>query len=130
MNDVETRAQLLRHWLDLEDLEMSHEIYHEDVIVEFPQSGELFNGRANLQAMREAYPAKVAITVRQSRGTGNLWITETIVTYDGQKQVNGISIMEFRDGKVARETIYFGDPFEAPAWRKPYTEQIERTPRS
>jgi hypothetical protein len=28
-----------------------------------------------------------------------------------------------RDGKIARETDYFGEPFEPPAWREPWFER-------
>ena len=102
---------------------MVHEIYHDDVVVEFPQSGERFLGRANLRGMREAYPAKVSAAIQQSRGGGDLWVTELVLTYDEKKQVNAVSIMEFRDGKVSRETLYFGDPWEPPAWRAQWVEQ-------
>ena len=62
---VEKRAALKRHWSDIENQDVVHKIYHDDVVVEFPQSGERFLGRANLRAMREAYPDKVSATVRQ-----------------------------------------------------------------
>jgi hypothetical protein len=123
MKDRETRGALERHWSDIEDQDVVHEIYHDDVVVEFPQSGERFLGRANLRAMREAYPAKVSAAIRQSRGYGDLWVTELVLTYDGKKQVNAVSIMEFRAGKVARETLYFGDPWDPPAWRAQWVER-------
>jgi hypothetical protein len=53
MTDEEIRAALERHWSDIENQEVVHEIYHEDVVVEFPQGGERIVGRANLRAMRE-----------------------------------------------------------------------------
>lgn len=34
-----------------------------------------------------------------------------MLTYDGQSSY-AVSIMKFKDGKVARETQYFGDAFE------------------
>jgi hypothetical protein len=43
------------------------------------------------------------------------WITELVITYDARPSYT-VSIMEFRDGKVARETQYFGDPFEPGAF--------------
>ena len=125
MKDREIRTALERHWSDIENQDVVHEIYHADVVMEFPQSGERFLGRANLRAMREAYPAKVSATIRQSRGGGELWITELVLTYDGKKQVNAVSIMEFRAGKVARETLYFGDPWEPPAWRAQWVERTK-----
>ena len=122
MRDREIRAALERHWSDIEDQAVVHKIYHDDVVVEFPQSGERIRGRANLRALREAYPAKLTATIRQSRGGGDLWVTELVITYDGKKRVNAVSIMEFRGGKVGHETIYFGDPWEPPAWRAQWVE--------
>jgi hypothetical protein len=31
--------------------------------------------------------------------------------------------MKVRNGKVAHETQYFADPFDAPAWRKQWAQQ-------
>ena len=123
--DREIREALERHWSDIENQDVTHEIYHDDVVVEFPQSGERFLGRANLRAMREAYPARVSATIRRISGRGDLWVTEYVITYDGKKQVNTVSIMEFRGRKVARETLYFGDPFEPPKWRAQWVEQTK-----
>jgi hypothetical protein len=44
-----------------------------------------------------------------------------VITYDGQP-VHTVSIMEFREDKVVRETLYFADPFEAPEWRAEWIE--------
>ena len=41
---------------------------------------------------------------------------------------DGVSIMEFRDGKVVHETQYFADPFEAPAWRSQWV-QVQPMPK-
>ena len=38
--------------------------------------------------------------------------------------VTVIGIMEFRDGKVFRERIYFGEPWEPPAWRAQWVERM------
>lgn len=126
MGDQETRKSLERHWsTTTPDDPMRYEIYHDDVVVEFPQSGERFRGLADLRAFRTAYPARVTFTIRRHLGGGELWVTELVVTYDGKKSVNAVSIMEFRAGKVARETLYFGDPFEPPAWRAQWVERTE-----
>jgi hypothetical protein len=127
MRDREIRAALERHWSDIEDQDRVHEIYHDDVLVEFPQSGERFLGVANIRGMREAYPAKVAATIKRSRGGGDLWVTEYVITYNGEKSLNVVSIMEFRGDKVARETLYFGDPWEPPAWRARWVEQTKQS---
>jgi SnoaL-like protein len=106
------------------DIDRSHKIYHDDVIVEFPQSGERISSKHNIYELRAHYPAKLSFKVLRVRGEGNLWISEIVITYDG-RPVNAVSIMEFRDGKVARETYYFGDPFEPPEWRSQWVERVK-----
>jgi hypothetical protein len=124
MTDTEIRAALVRHWSDIADLETSHEIYHDDAVLEFPQGGERLVGLANIRAMREAYPAEVVIAIERMRGAGALWVTETLITYNREKTMNAVNIMELRDGKVARETIYFGEPWQPPAWRAQWVERM------
>jgi hypothetical protein len=71
-----------------------------------------------------ARPSKKRFTVRRIIGGGDLWITELILTYDG-KPSHTVSMMEFRDDKVARETQYFADPFVAPTWRAQWVERMD-----
>jgi hypothetical protein len=120
MEEGEIRVLLERHWADIEDQAVVHEIYHEDVELDFPQSGERIVGVANLRAMREAYPGRLTFSIQRMRGRGDLWVTEGIITYDG-RPMRTVTIMEFREGKVGRETIYFGEPWEPPAWRAQWT---------
>jgi hypothetical protein len=39
-------------------------------------------------------------------------------------------IVEFRDGKIWRDTRYYAEPFEAPEWRAQWVEQMEESPAS
>jgi hypothetical protein len=114
-----------RHWAasDANDFEAEHEIYHDDAVLEYPQSGERIHGRRNIQASRFAQPNKKRFMVRRVVGAANLWVTELVLTYDGLPSYT-VSIMEFRDRKVARETQYFGDPFEPGASRAQWVERI------
>ena len=123
--DQSIRAALDRHWAasDASDFEAEHEIYHDDAVLEYPQSGERICGRHNIQASRIAQPNKKRFMVRRVLGAADLWVTEFVLTYDGLPSYT-VSIMEFRDGKVARETQYFGDPFEPGASRAQWVEQI------
>src|SRR5277367_4303020 len=57
--------------------------------------------------------------------SGDLWVIEYVIFYD-ERPVPTVSIMEFRDGKVARETQYYADPFEAPAWRARWRDETKR----
>ena len=124
MDDQEIRSALERHWSDINDQAVVHEIYHEDVVLEFPQGGERLLGLVNVRGMRESYPAHLTAAIQRMRGGGDLWVTELLLTYDGQRPTHAVNIMEFRDGKVAHETIYFGEPWEAPAWRSQWAEAI------
>jgi hypothetical protein len=125
MEDREIRTALDRHWTasDASDFEVEHEIYREDAVLEYPQSGERIRGRHNIQASRTAQPNKKRFTVRRILGASNLWVTEFVLTYDGQPSYT-VSIMEFKDGKVARETQYFGDAFEPGPSRAQWVERM------
>ena len=119
------RMTLDQHWAASAagDQMAEHDIYHDDAICEYPQSGEIIHGRHNLQALRSHHPGKPSgFTVRRIVGNGNLWVTEYVITY-ADKPMHTVSIMEFRDGKVAHEVQYFADPFAAPAWRAQWVER-------
>ncbi len=113
MDDRTVRAALERHWVasDTNDFKVEHEIYSEDAVLDYPQSGERIRGRRNIRESRCLQPNKKRFTVQRIIGSGDLWVTEFILTYDGRPSYT-VSIMEFRDGKVANETQYFADPFE------------------
>ncbi|MFL6428188.1 MAG: nuclear transport factor 2 family protein [Acidobacteriaceae bacterium] len=123
--EEQIREALNAHWQasDANDFEAEHRIYHEDAVLDYPQSGERTSGRYNIQNQRASQPSNKRFTVRRIIGSGDLWVTEFILTYDGKPSYT-VSIMEFRGDKVARETQYFADPFEAPAWRSQWVEQI------
>jgi hypothetical protein len=74
--------------------------------------------------LRAHYPAKLTFEILRVRGEGSLWITELIITYDG-RPVYVVTVMEFRDGKVAHETHYYADPFEPPKWRSQWVKIIK-----
>lgn len=113
MGDEEIRAALDHHWAasDANDFDAEHRIYRDDAVLEYPQSGERIRGRSNIRASRAAQPNLKRFEVRRIVGSGDLWITEYVLSYDGRPTYT-VSIMEFVEGKVARETQYFGDPFE------------------
>ena len=126
VRDQEIRAALDQHWAasDANDFETEHLIYHEDAVLEYPQSGERTRSRSNIQNQRASQPNKKRFTVRRIIGSGDLWVTEFILTYDAKPSYT-VSIMEFRGDKVARETQYFADPFVAPASRAQWVERMD-----
>jgi len=125
MVDNEIRRALDLHWAasDASDFELEHQIYHEDAVLEYPQSGERIRGRLNIQASRTAQPNEKRFAVQRILGAGSLWVTEYVLVYDGEPSYT-VSIMEFVDGKVTRETQYFSDPFEPGPSRVQWAEQM------
>jgi SnoaL-like domain len=126
MSDDDTRAALQRHWAasDANDFATEHQIYRADAVLDYPQSGERIRGRANIQASRTAQPNLKRFTVRRMLGGGDLWISELVMTYDGQPSYV-VSIMEFDGGQVVHETQYFGDPFEPGPSRAQWVERMD-----
>jgi hypothetical protein len=113
MDENEIREALDRHWAasDANDFDVEHDIYREDALLEYPQSGERIRGRRNIQASRVAQPSSKRFSVQRIVGAGDLWVTAFVPTYDGRPSYT-VSIMEFLGGRVARETQYFAAPFE------------------
>jgi len=126
VRDQDIRAALDLHWAasDNNDFETEHLIYHEDAVLEYPQSGERTRGRSNIQNQRANQPSNKRFSIRRIIGSGDFWVTEFILTYDSKPSYT-VSIMEFRGDKVARETQYFADPFVAPAFRAQWVERMD-----
>lgn len=94
-----------------------------DAILDYPQSGERFRGRAKISAQRGGHPADRHFTVHRIAGSGALWVSECVITYDGVPSYS-VSMMEFADGQVVHETQYFADAFGAPEWRTALAEPM------
>jgi SnoaL-like domain len=125
MADSDIRAALERHWAasDANDFDVEHQIYRQDAVLEYPQSGERIRGRDGIQASRMAQPNYKRFSVRRIIGAADLWVTEFILTYDGKPSYT-VSIMEFKDEQVIRETQYFGDPFPPGPSRSQWVERM------
>src|SRR5437762_12264190 len=75
MDDRTVRVALERHWdaSDASDFKVEHEIYRDDAVLDYPQSGERIRGRHNIQESRFVQPNKKRFTVRRIIGSGDLW---------------------------------------------------------
>ena len=124
--DQKIRAALDQHWAasDSNDFETEHRIYHDDAVLDYPQSGERTRGRANILKQRSIQPNQKRFAIQRIVGSGDLWVTEFILTYDNKPSYT-VSIMEFTGDQVAHETQYFADPFPAPAFRAYLVERID-----
>ena len=117
MQEEQIREALNKHWQASAagDANAEHDIYDEDAICDYPQSGERILGRRNLQALRSHHPGKPAgFNVKRILGKGDLWITEYTITYQGRPAYT-VSIMEFRNGPSGsrRSSYIFFPVFDA-----------------
>jgi hypothetical protein len=118
--DDDTRRLVVERQMQLvaeHDSAGSHALYHDDAVLEFPQSGERFEGVANFREWRAQYPGMVEFRIRRISGSGDVWVREVSVSYDGGPWMLGVAVLEFRGDRVARERIYVTEPWEAPEWR-------------
>jgi hypothetical protein len=125
MDDEARRAKTrqLVEALNTRDLDWFDTLYHDDVVIHWPQSGEVIRGKHNIRALREAYPTPPTATLGRIIGSGDLWATEMDFDYDGDR-FHVMVIHQWRDGLVRRETSYYAAPFPAPAWRAKWVEPV------
>jgi hypothetical protein len=113
------------------DVDYADEIYHDDAVLEFPQSGERFEGAAIFTEWRRQYPAdvdKMRFRVRRVTVRADLAVVEISATYDGISWLQGVQLLDFRGDKVARERIYVAEAWEAPEWRAPWRADTPADP--
>lgn len=115
MDEATVKAMLEQHFTS-SDPDLGHEMYHDDAVLEFPQSGERFVGVANLREWRSNYPASTTVEFREIRGREDFWVAEISISY-GEGWNFGVSILEFRGDKIARESIYVTERWDPPEWR-------------
>ena len=101
----------------------------DDFVQEWPQSGERIVGLEAFRKINQGYEAATGtspkMAVRRITGSGDLYVVEGTIDYGDGVPVSYVGIAEFRDGKVAKVTEYFANPFEAPAWRAGMVERME-----
>jgi hypothetical protein len=125
MDDAAIRRALVRQFDKGRDLDETHELYHEDAILEFPQSGERYVGKASFLTWRKAYPASVDYRIRRITGHAELWVIELLVSYNGSPPMFGVSIVQFRDDKIARESIYATEGFAPSGARREWSTPFD-----
>lgn len=100
----------------------------DDFVEEWPQSGERLT-KANSARLTSSYPEMSGTTptfsYKRMLGGGDVFVVEGTIDYGDGVPVSYVGIGEIRDGKVARMTEYFANPFEAPAWRADFVERMD-----
>ena len=111
---------------------LAQEYATDDFVQEWPQSGERLS-KANAIRLSESYPemsgTSPKFTYKGMRGGGDIFVIEGTIDYGDGVPVSYVGIGQLRDGKVAKMTEYFANPFEAPAWRADFVERMEPAAR-
>jgi len=122
----------IRHHLDAlqrGDAAELAEVLADDFVQEWPQSGERLRGAQACVAVARAYPGGVPVMeVRRVTGEGDHWAVQGLMHYADGSDYHVATILEFADGKLHRQTDYFGPPFPAPEWRASMVERYEAAP--
>ena len=130
MLDRETMLRdLRRHWeYGGHDQDVAHEIYAPHAVLEFPQSGERFEGVENFREWRRRYPARLAFHTRRITHRDDLVVVENLISYDGAPWMVTVNLLEFRGERVAHERIYIMDGWEPAEWRMPWRAETPADP--
>jgi len=102
-------------------IEVMDELFHDDATMDWPQSRERVRGAANRRAIYGAFPQLPMITPRRMLSAGDVVIAEATLDYAGTK-FETVFIFELSDGKIRKETAYWSEAFDAPAWRAEWVE--------
>lgn len=106
------------------DLEAFDRVFTDDVVMEWPQSGERIRGNANRREIYARFPSLPKVTPRRVSGAGDVWTLEASLDYGDGDPYLGVFVFTVRDGKIAREIAYWSKPFPAPDWRAPWVERM------
>jgi hypothetical protein len=125
------------------DLEALARLRHPEWVVDWPQTGERVRGSQAFSSVAQMYPGGTpkstvrrivgsedrwtitpANTVVRLGGEGEAWWGEWVMTYPDGTDWLCVDLLELRDGKVYRETVYWAPPLPAPEWRAQFVERI------
>ena len=107
-------------------MKLAQEWSTDDFVEEWPQSGERLTKEAALrlsESYEEMSGTSPNFTYKRMLGGGDVFVVEGTIDYGDGVPVSYVGVGELRDGKIARMTDYFANPFEAPAWRAPFVEK-------
>jgi ketosteroid isomerase-like protein len=125
---VANRSLVAELWeaFEARDWERAQGLLDEDVVVEWPHSGERFVGAANFIEMNRRHPApNWHIRVQRILVEGDQAVSEVWVPTDAQPAFV-TSFFELRDGRIARITEYWLDcEPEVAEWRADLRERFE-----
>ena len=126
MSEAKNRATIdaLVAAMNDRDLSALNRVFTEDVVMEWPQSGERINGGDNRRAIYSRFPTLPTFTPRRVTGSGDVWVLEAGLDYGDGNPYQCVFLFQMRDGLIAKEIAYWAQPFPAPEWRAPWVERV------
>ncbi|MEV4951125.1 nuclear transport factor 2 family protein [Paenarthrobacter nitroguajacolicus] len=124
VNEQDANEKIVKRLIDCindRHIEVMDELFHDDAVMHWPQSGEVVRGAGNRRGIYNAFPQLPTITPRRLLSGGNLVVAEALLDYGGPAYET-VFIFEFRDGRIAKETAYWSEAFQAPEWRSQWVE--------
>ena len=126
MSDAKNRATIeaLVAAINGRDLAALDKVFTEDVVLEWPQSGERVRGGQKRREVYSRFPSLPKVTLRRMTGNGDVWVLEANLDYGEGEPYQCVFVFEMRDGLIAKEIAYWSKPFPAPEWRAPWVERM------
>ena len=124
-----------------QDLEKLGGLMHDEIVAQYPQSGETFRGRDAYLGMLTNFPAGLGLEFPSVKGGsdtivtapsqpflspivtvfgGDRFVIEGVATYPDGAVFHIVSIIRIQRGRVIEDTSYFAAPFDPPEWRRDY----------
>jgi ketosteroid isomerase-like protein len=122
--DASVKARIAEHFEAIgQDEIRAAEIYADDAVLVYVQSGERIAGKPNIVASRQAYPGRpAAFEVNRVSGSGDLFVAELTLRFDGVDPHSVAAILELRGDEIVSERLYIAEPWDPPAYRKPWVD--------
>jgi hypothetical protein len=136
---VRAYADALTRW----DFDALGKLRHDDWSALWPQSGEVVRSNEADRQIATGYPGGTPQLVgsrlvgSQDRwltsplggayrvsGDGDSWWAEWRMSYPDGRTWFTITLVELRDAKIWRETVYWAEPFDAPEWRRDFVDRL------
>jgi hypothetical protein len=105
------------------DIEALRPLMHDEIVGEWPQSGERFRGPDNAIGAMTATDQKPEVA-GQARivGAGDVWVLMLPLKY-GSDPYQYVGVFELDDGRLRHVTEYFGGPFPPQESRVPFADR-------
>lgn len=105
------------------NIQVMDELFHDDAVMDWPQSGERVVGAANRRSIYNSFPSLPEIKRRRLIVSGDVAVLEATLNYGDTTDYNTVFIFEFKDERIMKETAYWSQPFKAPDWRAKWVER-------